>query len=200
MVRFDPKLAITGAVGLVAGLAAALGAVSLLGPKADQATSRSPGVAPPAPTVTQPTGRWLVEVDTSALDGAKEATARLMALNDVRNMIGNPQRPAVQFGCRRGIIYTMIIWPEWVDDGSHFRDLRWRLDDGPVQTTTMHVEGQAIGLGRQQAIDWIQTLASARRLIVEVPDRRAGQEATFDLTGIKAVAPLFAAGTCPRPS
>lgn len=181
-------------------ITAAIVAASLAGASATsaQVQNHQPAPAAGAPAAPTGTGAWVFNSTTSALDGRVSMSAHIQAENDVANIIGRPERPTLSLSCDQGGLFATVLWPDFVADGfmRNMATLRWKLDDGPVMATTMLHSAQGIGQMGYPAQGWIRQLSRGRRLIVQVPDRHGGQEATFNLEGIADIGPRFSEASC----
>ena len=142
---------------------------------------------------------WIVDAKTSQLDGAKSLTAVVEANGEITNLIGRPERPQFGFSCDRNGLFVCFHWPDFVEKES-FDDLKvgigYKIDDGPVVRERWIATTQSVSKMGRDGLNWFHKLVTAKRMVVDIPDRHGGQEAVFDLDGIAAVDSQLQAMTC----
>jgi hypothetical protein len=157
----------------------------------ESASSSAPGTAGPE------LGKWTYEEQASELDQRRTRVARLQAENQVANILGRLEQPHLSLRCDKDGLFALFIWPDFIQQPSFLTiRVRWKLDDGPVQTSSWIPSLRAVGPVGKGAQTWIRQLAGAKRLVVEVPDDHGEQEAVFDLTGIDVLGPRFSEVSC----
>lgn len=126
---------------------------------------------------------WDVQVQTSALDGARTAVARLEASNETPNIIGRPERAALMLRCQQGVLEAYVVWPLPV--GLRQAWGAWKVGDGQVvrEDFTVSTSGDGTFWRRRRAEVLMQAVrVEGGRLVVRVDaDRYVAQEAVFDL-------------------
>jgi hypothetical protein len=113
-------------------LCAALGGVSACTPKS--ATPPGPSAQAPSPAAAaaklNPTGRWQIDDETSALDADRKVGARLLSTNEVANAIGRADHAELAFACRRKKLLMAVEWPSFLGSGD--AAVRWKMDGGEI--------------------------------------------------------------------
>ncbi|WP_157223730.1 hypothetical protein [Caulobacter sp. AP07] len=168
-------------------LAIALSAVTSI---AHAQTATTPGVTPE-------TGKWRYTETASALDGAKSRIATLTAETQVANILGRMEAPTLGLTCDKNGLGVVMSWPDFVGEAGFLTlPVKWKIDDGKVYKTGWFPGTTSVTLMGPGAQGWIRQVKDAKTLVVAVPDRHGGQEATFDLTGIEAIGPRFSEVSC----
>ena len=144
-------------------------------------------------------GNWHVKETASALDGQKNYLAIVESEEKLTNIIGQPEAAGLALSCGKDGYFVNILWPDFVENDFHEYKIyvRWKLDDGAIQKTKWVASSQGVFLMGNGGMAWTKALASAKKLVVEVPDQHGGQAATFDLDGVGDVYAAVAARSCP---
>ena len=123
--------------------------------------------------------------------------ARVTASQPIKGADGKPAKPALDVSCGPGGLYATLSWPApvTVATGQHFVTVAWALD-GSSRNASMIATPGSVGLAGSEAKEWVREFATARQLVVHVPDAQGGQSASFDLTGVAAVQAGIAASAC----
>lgn len=147
-------------------------------------------------TAQTPAGRWKWSEDTAALTGAKSITATITSKDMIGNMLGYPERAVLAIHCGEGRINVHVIWSQVLKEGTTnmFGQPKtlvfWRVDDEKIRgsfwdlTTTRTAAGE---FKQSNAIKLLSRIAKGKELAVRMTGRET-QDASFDLTGIDAVA------------
>lgn len=139
--------------------------------------------AMPAPKLV---GRWLVNDQTSDIDGSPDFNAFATADDPILRVRGRPDRPLLGLACdRRGVEFE-VLWPDTVQFVE--RDLPvvmlWKLDDAPAKRASWPGVPHALILRGPSALAWARKWSLGKTLKISVPDAHGGQEATFQLDGM----------------
>lgn len=133
-------------------------------------------------------GAWVIADQRSALDGARSYMAGLESQQDLRNTAGLPGKAMVSLNCVNGRRSVGIIWPAFL--GSDDAVVRWKIDDGEVQQRQLPVlrGGKMMVLEGRLADRFIDQVAGAQSVVIEVTGYSGQQEAVFDVAGADEVA------------
>lgn len=143
----------------------------------------------------QTTSGWLIDEETSALDGAVSYIAGKESRDPLRNAAGRPEKAMVAVSCTNRRRYASFIWPAYL--GRDGVTARWRFDQGEIVSDGVRSLGTTVVLEGRSADRFIDTLADAEVLVVQVSGRSGQQEAVFELAGgYDVVAAVLA--RCPR--
>lgn len=147
-----------------------------------------------SPTLAEPVpgpGAWLVDDKVSALDGTHDYTATVASDDKVGNIIDTTEKAHLAILCGRDSFALMIDWPDFIDrgyDGSQLNvSVKLKLDDGPIQTTSWSAGEQAVMQLGDKGEAWVRKLSAGKVLVVRVPDKHGGQEATFQISGLDRI-------------
>jgi hypothetical protein len=134
-------------------------------------------------------GAWNVSDKVSALDGSRDFEANIKADGPVANIIGNNERPSLGISCNHQGLFIVLSWPDFIDKDfdDHSIDLMWKIDDGPVERTRWDAVDQALLKVGNDGLTWAKKWSAGKSLVVRVPDKHGGQEATFQLAGLDQV-------------
>jgi hypothetical protein len=141
-----------------------------------------------APAATN-LGAWQVTDNVSALDGSHDFHADLISDSTVTNIIDRDDHPILGLSCTHQGLFLTFVWPDFIDkdyDQSSV-DLTWKVDDGPVQHSSWSAVSQGLVAMGPNGLAWARKWSTAKTLVVRVPDKHGGQEATFQLTGLDQV-------------
>jgi hypothetical protein len=176
--RHSPLQLAATAIGGIFALALALGA---------------PGAAHADP------GAWEVTATASALDGQRSYTALLKSDGEVANVIGREEHATLAFSCGKNGFIAMLDWPDFIAETPEDYNIafRWKLDDGPVQKSSWFGGQTSLSATGNKGMGWLKTIAGGKTLVVQVPDRHGGQEATFQIAGVADIYAQLAARSCP---
>jgi hypothetical protein len=136
---------------------------------------------------------WAVSDQKSELDGASTYLAYVGAKQSIAVTSGREKTPTLDVICDREGFRVFFNWHDKVDEDAV---VTWKLDDGPVTRTRFDGLKTTAALFGNEGLGWLKRLAGGRRLVARVPDAHAGQEASFDLTGIDAVIATVSSRNC----
>lgn len=165
-------------------MAAALAAISV-------AVSAAAASKLPTLTPTGGYGLWMViDAPPSALDGSPNFTAQINADNEVTATRGRPKKPILALFCDHDGLTVNIIWPANIDiaRGQSSETLLWKLDDGKLYANQLGFNKTALVQVGRPANALLHLWAPGKVLVVRVPDKFGGQDATFHLDGLDLVA------------
>lgn len=132
-------------------------------------------------------GAWTILDERSALDGQRSYIAGVESAEDLRDTAGLPEKAQLSLNCVGGRRTVAILWPAYL--GSEDVMVRWKFDDGDVQRRSV----QVLRGGRNALIDgraadaFINQVARARTVVIEVSGYTGAQEAVFDVAGADEV-------------
>lgn len=146
------------------------------------------GASPVGAHAAEAAGAWKVEETASKLDGATSFVASVESPDEVSGILDTPKHPNLMVGCTNGRVAVMIDWPDFVGSlGENHASVRWRMDSGAIQSTYAFAGTTSAMVEGRDAYKWIDTMAAGHKLVVQVPDRHGGQEATFAVDGVAPI-------------
>jgi len=156
--------------------------------------TNTPAAPPPeqhqqAGSAVAPTGAWQVRDKVSALDGSPDFQANLESDETVTDLLDQPKKAALGLVCDHNGFHFVVVWPDFIDKDINQSTvvLTWKIDDGTVQRTDWPATTQGLVQAGTTGLDWAREWSAGKTLIVRVPDKHGGQEATFQLTGLDQV-------------
>lgn len=142
-------------------------------------------------------GAWDVATSVSPLTDAKTVAGSLKSVEDLHNMLGYPEKAALILRCSDGQINVYVAWPEVIHQQgeSTFLGLPQslvltRIDGGPITSDWWTLSDSRTAAGAfdtRPALKLLSRIEHAHRLVVRMTGETV-QDASFDLTGIEAVA------------
>jgi hypothetical protein len=128
-------------------------------------------------------GSWLITDERSALDGVRSYMAGVESSEPLRNTAGLPETALLSLNCVNGRRTVGIIWPAYL--GTDDARVRWKFDGGEIQQRSLGVlrGGKSVVFGGRDAERFLDQVAGAQTLVVEVTGYSGQQEATFSVAG-----------------
>ena len=129
---------------------------------------------------------WHVETETSALDGRTDVWLRVMSENTQPNQIGRATRAYFWVRCMQNTTNAFITFESYT---ARDQQVRYKLDEAPVQTVRMETMdgGRGIGLwSGRRAIPFVRELFGSSEIVVgyaSYSDRNL--EFTFNISGLR---------------
>lgn len=153
--------------------------------------------AVPLPALAQ-ANSWIITDKASALDGSQSYMAILESDDAVAGLLGQQKKARLAFVCGRRGFVTNITWPDFVEYEATDPavTVSWKLDDGKPQQTNWLGTTTAVGQVGPRGLATLKDWSTGHKLIVRVPDRHGGQEATFTLDGISGVYSTLSSRNC----
>ena len=132
---------------------------------------------------------WETTEKVSQMDGTTSFFASIHSNENVTGILDKPNAAHLVIACDKGRSTVMFSWPDFIDADPTTSGvaIRWRLDDGKIKTTWMRAVTDAVAFSNPSGIAFLREAANAKKLLVSVPDRHGGQEASFDISGIGTV-------------
>ena len=143
-------------------------------------------IAPAAAQTIVEKGDWLEAGRLSRLTDRLNVYAALESADRPLGTLDRPIIPKMLLQCHENATAVTFHFDIYI--GSDEGPLSYRLDRGaPVtEQASVSTEGVHIGYWRGEAIQFLNRIASAKRILVRIKPYREGErEAEFDLTGIK---------------
>lgn len=124
---------------------------------------------------------WQELEEASALDGERSYIAGVQSTSGVRNSIGREMPATVSIGCISNQRVVAVQWPAFL--GLRGVRIRWRFDDGRIEERFLEPQRNLIQIDGRDADRFMDALAGAEGLVVEVAGYQDQQEATFQVAG-----------------
>lgn len=133
-------------------------------------------------------GAWIISDERSAMDGERSYLAGVQSREPISNSAGLPEAALLSLNCVAGRRTVGIIWPAYL--GINDAMVRWKFDDGEIQQRSLPVMrgGKTMVFEGRAADRFIDQVAGARVVVVEVTGYSGQQEAVFDVGGAAEVA------------
>lgn len=130
-------------------------------------------------------GAWLVDDDTSALDGKRSVMIGVESETPLLNAINRPEKAMLSISCIDGKRGVTIIWPTYLGNDEAYVD--WKIGDGEIRSEPFYVRGTKVATITGRSADrFLGEMGTEGRAVLRVNAYRNVQEATFDLTGAGA--------------
>jgi hypothetical protein len=144
-------------------------------------------------------GKWEVKDKTSALDGTHEYSADLEADAPVANLLGRPEKASIGLLCNHNGLALVINWPDFIDKDYDQDEviLTWKLDDGAVQRSSWPAVSDGLVVQGKAALEWARKWSVGKVLVIRVPDKHGGQEATLQIAGLDQIVANVTLNGCP---
>lgn len=135
-------------------------------------------------------GSWRVDDQRSALDGARSLLIGVESSDPLRNTAGLPEKALLTLNCVGGRRSVAVMWPAYL--GSSDPTARWRFDQGEIEGGSVAGlrGGTGFILNGRPADRFIEQVAGAQRVVLQVSGYTGQQEAVFDLEGGAEVATM----------
>lgn len=125
--------------------------------------------------------QWQELEEASALDGRRSYIAGLESTTRVRNSIGRGMPATLSIACINNRRVVAVQWPAFL--GLRGVRIRWRFDDGRIEERFLDAERNLIRIDGRDGDRFMDALAGAEQLVVEVAGYQDQQEATFQVAG-----------------
>lgn len=130
-------------------------------------------------------GAWLVDDETSALDGKRSVMIGVESETPLLNAINRPEKAMLSISCIDGKRGVTIIWPTYLGNDEAYVD--WKIGDGEIRSEPFYVRGTKVATITGRSADrFLGEMGAEGRAVLRVNAYRNVQEATFDLTGAGA--------------
>lgn len=133
-----------------------------------------------------PTGsQWRYSDETSALDNRKDVWLSLQSQNTEGNSIGSPIRATLWLRCMENRTNVLIGFDRYTTDN---QSVRYRLDDGDVQTQWMETMRGGDGIGiwsGSRAIPFIRGMLDSNEMAIGYNTYTGPVEFVFDISGLR---------------
>jgi uncharacterized protein len=144
-------------------------------------------------------GAWAVEETTSPLDQTKNYSVSVSSNESLDNILGRQEKAQLFFSCDRKGFFATIVWPDFiekedVEDSTVL--ISWKLDDDPVEKSSWFASTIGVAAPGGQGMSLLKAWAGGKVLIVRVPDKHGGQDATFNIDGIAAIFSALSQRNC----
>ena len=136
------------------------------------------------------TADWQITDQVSKLDGSVTYSAAMDSDELLSSILNQPKHAALVLGCVSGKATVALAWPDFIDyDATEQHALvKWKIDEGKIQTSSMFASTDLAELQGKTATEWMAAMAVGSKIVVSVPDKHGGQEATFALKGVGEIA------------
>lgn len=153
----------------------------------DSQTKYQTQTSEPSNEPIEPSGQqWLLTQEKSSLDGRTDVWLRLTSKNTQPNQIGRPEKAYLWARCMNNSTNFFITFNDYTSDN---QNVRYRLDDGPVQKKWMvHMQGgDGIGIwSGGSAIPFIKNLFGKGELVLAYESYGNQRlEFSFDVSGLR---------------
>lgn len=133
-----------------------------------------------------PTGRqWRYSDETSALDNRKDVWLSLQSQNTEGNSIGSPIRATLWLRCMENRTNVLIGFDRYTTEN---QSVRYRLDDGNVQTQWMETMRGGDGIGiwsGSRAIPFIRGMLDKNEMAIGYDTYTGPVEFVFNISGLR---------------
>ena len=144
----------------------------------------------PEPTtskqVTKPSGnQWSVSTEKSALTGRTDVFMSIASENREPNSIGTPEAGRLWIRCMDNTTALLIMHGIYVSDA---HNVRYKLDDGPIQKKWMRTlrGGDGVGLFSGRAsIPFIKSMFDKDKMVAVISGYSRNVELEFDISGLR---------------
>jgi hypothetical protein len=132
-------------------------------------------------------GAWTVINKTAALDGAQSYQAVALSSEKLTNIIDQPEQASLFVSCDAHGFAVAVNWPDFLVLQDQRVNIAWKLDDGSIKRESWRGVSQGALLRGPDALAALKGWAAGKKLVVRLPDKHGGQDATFDVDGIAAI-------------
>ena len=152
--------------------------------KAEQTAEKTETTEPQE--ITKPSGdQWRVSTEKSALTGRTDVFMSISSENREPNNIGTPEAGRLWIRCMDNTTALLITHGIYVSDA---HNVRYKLDDGPIQKKWMNTlkGGDGVGLFSGRAsIPFIKSMFDKDKMVAVISGYSRSAELVFDISGLR---------------
>jgi type VI secretion system protein VasI len=136
--------------------------------------------------ISKPSGnQWRVSTEKSALTGRTDVFMSISSENRESNNIGTPEAGRLWIRCMDNTTALLITHGIYVSDA---HNVRYKLDDGPIQKKWMNTlnGGDGVGLFSGSAsIPFIKSMFGKDKMVAVISGYSRKVELVFDISGLR---------------
>lgn len=130
--------------------------------------------------------QWRYLEEGSALENRKDAWLSVISENTEGNSIGSPIRATLFIRCMENKTNLLIAFDRYTSDN---QNMRYKLDDGPIQTQWVEVMRGGDGIGiwsGSRAIPFVKKMFDKTRMVIAYNTYSGPVEFSFNISGLRS--------------